>query len=93
MAITQTKTRRKTSKGRSMELTAAYLPAQEGGYTAEILEATGVHSQGDTFEKARKNLHAVVGLMLEEAPGQFGSRRALTPPGALVERLYVILPA
>jgi predicted RNase H-like HicB family nuclease len=74
-------------------LTAAYLPAKEGGYTVEILEARGVYSQGASFEEARQNLHEVVSLMLEEAPHQFGLRREPVPPGALVEKLFVLLPA
>jgi len=75
-----------------MALTAAYLPASEGGYTVEILEARGVYSQGDTFDKARANLHDVVALMLEEAPHQFGARKSRPPPGALLEKLFVLLP-
>lgn len=74
-------------------LTAAFHPAAEGGYIAEVLEATGVHSQGETFDEARANLHECVALMLEEAPGQFGSRAASPPPGALLERMFVVLPA
>jgi predicted RNase H-like HicB family nuclease len=76
-----------------LALTAAYVPAKEGGYTAEILEADSVYSQGDTFDEARENLYAVVGLMLEEAPHQFGRRAASPPPGALLEKLFVLLPA
>jgi predicted RNase H-like HicB family nuclease len=79
-------------KARSMELTASYLPAKEGGYTVEVLEARGVYSQGDTFEEARTNLHEVVALMLEEAPHQFGARKGKPPPGALTEKLFVLLP-
>jgi predicted RNase H-like HicB family nuclease len=79
-------------KSRTLILTAAYLPAEEG-YTAEVLEAVGVHSQGDTFDEARKNLHDVVALMMEEAPDQFGARSVEPPPGALLERLFVVLPA
>jgi predicted RNase H-like HicB family nuclease len=75
-----------------MELTAAYVPAREGGYSVEILEARGVYSQGDTFEEARANLHEVVSLMLEEAPHQFGVRKTKPPPGAFLEKLFVLLP-
>jgi predicted RNase H-like HicB family nuclease len=78
---------------RALPLTAAYVPAKEGGYTAEILEAKSVYSQGATFEEARENLYAVVGLMLEEAPRQFGRRGVSPPPGALLEKLFVVLPA
>jgi predicted RNase H-like HicB family nuclease len=82
----------KRPKRRAMPLTAAYVPAREGGYTAEILEAQSVYSQGKTFEEARENLYAVVALMLEEAPHQFGRRSASPPPGALLEKLFVLLP-
>lgn len=79
-------------RGKALTLTAAYAPATEGGYAAEILEATGVHSQGDTFEEARANLHAVVALMLEEAPHQFGKKATAAPPGAVLERLFALVP-
>lgn len=77
---------------RALELTAAYCPAAEGGYTVEILEAKGVYSQGDTFDEARRNLHEVVALMLEEAPHQFGLPPAKPAPGALLEKLFVLIP-
>ena len=80
-------------KRRALPLTAAYVPAKEGGYTAEILEAASVYSQGETIEEARANLYTVVALMLEEAPHQFGRRAASPPPGALLEKLFVLLPA
>ena len=83
----------KRPKRRALPLTAAYVPAKEGGYTAEILEADSVYSQGETIEEARENLYAVVGLMLEEAPHQFGRRAASPPPGALLEKLFVVLPS
>jgi len=85
--------RRGRRKSRTVVLTAAYLPAGEGGYTVEVLEAVGVHSQGETFDDARENLHEVVALMLEEAPRQFAMRKTSPPPGALLERLFVVLPA
>jgi predicted RNase H-like HicB family nuclease len=97
MTVTTTRSpnrsRRGRRKGRTVVLTAAYVPSSEGGYTVEVLDAVGVHSQGDTFDEARKNLHEVVALMLEEAPRQFGSRRRSPPPGALLETLFVVLPA
>jgi predicted RNase H-like HicB family nuclease len=77
---------------RTLELTAAYCRAAEGGYTVEILEAKGVYSQGDTFDEARRNLHEVVALMLEEAPHQFGLPAAQPVPGALLEKLFVLMP-
>ncbi len=93
MATTRARTPRPRKRsGRTLELTAAYVPAAEGGYVVQILEARGVHSQGDTFEEARANLYEVVALMLEEAPHQFGVRRSRPLPGALLEKLFVLLP-
>jgi predicted RNase H-like HicB family nuclease len=89
---TATPKRKPRPKPRTMVLTAAYLPAKEGGYTAEIVEARGVHSQGETFDEARGNLHQAIALMLEEAPGQFGVANSSPPPGALLEKLFVVLP-
>jgi len=83
----------KRPKCRALPLTAAYVPAKEGGYTVEILEAASVYSQGETIEEARENLYAVVALMLEEAPHQFGRRATPPPPGALLEKLFVVLPS
>ena len=85
--------RRRRRKRRALVLTAAYLRSADGGYTVEVLEAVGVHSQGDDLDSARRNLHEVVALMLEEAPSQFGTRRADPPPGSLLETLFVVLPA
>jgi predicted RNase H-like HicB family nuclease len=97
MSTARQKTRKDAGAGKrrrkTLSLTAAYVAAAEGGYTAEILEATGVHSQGDTFEQTRANLHAVVALMLEEAPHQFGSKAAAPPPGAVLEKLFALVPS
>ncbi len=64
-------------KRRTLVLTAAYVPAVEGGYVVEVLEARGVHAQGDDFDDARRYLHSVIALMLEEAPHL---RSARSPP-------------
>ena len=97
MTTTTQKSRKRAAatrrKRKTLSLTAAYVPAKEGGYVAEILEATGVHSQGDTFESARANLHAAVALMLEEAPYQFGRKAAVPPPGAVLETLFALVPS
>lgn len=84
---------RRARRRKTLTLTAAYLPDPSGGYTVEVLEATGVHTQGDTFDEARANLYEVIALMLEEAPSQFGVRPASAPPGALLEKVFVMLPA
>ena len=56
------------------------------------LDASHRHSQGETFDEARGNLHQAIALMLEEAPGQFGVANSGPPPGALLEKLFVVLP-
>lgn len=77
-----------------MSLTAVYLAAPEGGYVAWISEAVGVHTQGDTFEEARKNLLAVIDLMLEECPEQFGVEPSEpVPPGAFRETMFLVRQA
>jgi predicted RNase H-like HicB family nuclease len=86
-------TMRKKGALRRIALTVSYLPASEGGYVAEVLEATGVHTQGETFEETRENIFAAIELMLEQAPHQFGVREADAPPGALTERVYLLLQA
>jgi predicted RNase H-like HicB family nuclease len=83
---------RRTARRRTEVFTAAYLPAEEGGYVVEILEAVGVHAQGNTLDQARKNLHQVVALMFDEAPDQFGSRKSVPLPGALLEKVFVVFP-
>lgn len=95
MTTTRAKDRRRRGrrKSRTVVLTAAYLPAVEGGYTVEVLEVVGVHSQGETYDEARENLHEVVALMFEEAPRPFVVRKTSPPRGALLERLFVVLPA
>lgn len=93
MGTTRARTPRpRRRKGRALELTAAYVPAAGGGYVVQVLEARGVHAQGDSFEEARANLHDVVVLVLEEAPHQFGVRKSKPLPGALLEKLFVLLP-
>jgi predicted RNase H-like HicB family nuclease len=49
----------------SLELTAAYLKAPEGGYVAFVEELPGANTQGETLEEARVNLREAVGLVLE----------------------------
>lgn len=88
MATARRKARFKT---RSVALTAVYVPAAEGGYVAWISEAAGVHSQGDTFELARRNLLMVIDLMLEESLEQFGVKPSEPiPPGALRETIFLV---
>lgn len=48
-----------------MKLTAVFIPAQEGGYTALIEEIPGAISEGETIEEARENLTDALRLLLE----------------------------
>ena len=49
----------------SLELTAVFREAPEGGYVAFVEELPGANTQGDTLEEARANLREAVELMLE----------------------------
>lgn len=48
-----------------MQLTAVYVPAEEGGYTAFIEEIPGAISEGETLEEARENLADALRMVLE----------------------------
>jgi predicted RNase H-like HicB family nuclease len=80
---------------RLLKLTAVYTPCPEGGFAAEILEADTVVSQGETLDEARDNLAEALGLMLDEAPHQVGSRPPghEAPPYTVMEQLFVLVPA
>ncbi len=49
----------------SLELTAVYLKAPEGGYVAFVEELPGANTQGEGLEEARENLREAVELVLE----------------------------
>jgi predicted RNase H-like HicB family nuclease len=49
----------------SLELTAVFREAPEGGYVAFVEELPGANTQGDTLEEARANLREAVELVLE----------------------------
>ena len=48
-----------------MTLTAAFIPAPEGGYTAYVEEIPGAISEGETIEEARENLADALRMILE----------------------------
>ena len=48
-----------------MKLTAAFIPAPEGGYTAFVEEIPGAISQGETIGEARENLADALRMILE----------------------------
>jgi predicted RNase H-like HicB family nuclease len=49
----------------TMKLTAAFIPAPEGGFTALIEEIPGAIAEGETIEEARENLADALKLLLE----------------------------
>ena len=48
-----------------MKLTAVFVPAPEGGYTAFVEEIPGAISEGETIEEARENLADALRMVLE----------------------------
>ena len=49
----------------SLELTAVFREAPEGGYVAFVEELPGANTQGQTLDEARANLREAVELVLE----------------------------
>ena len=67
-----------------MELTAVLTPAEEGGYTAYLVEVPGAISEGDTIEEARDMvLDALHELTLARRESAASARK----PGAIFERI------
>ncbi|MFT5491578.1 MAG: putative RNase H-like HicB family nuclease [Limisphaerales bacterium] len=48
-----------------MKLTAVFVPADEGGFTAFVEEIPGAITQGETIEEARENLQDALRMVLE----------------------------
>jgi len=48
-----------------MKLTAVFVPADEGGYTAFVEEIPGAITEGETIEEARENLQDALRMVLE----------------------------
>lgn len=48
-----------------MKLTAVFIPASEGGYTALVEEIPGAISEGETIEVAREKLADALRMVLE----------------------------
>ena len=48
-----------------MKLTAVFVPAAEGGFTAMVEEIPGAISEGETIEEARENLADALRMILE----------------------------
>jgi predicted RNase H-like HicB family nuclease len=51
--------------GARMKLTAVFIPAAEGGFTALVEEIPGAISEGETIEEARENLADALRMVLE----------------------------
>ena len=49
----------------AVNLTAVFIPAEEGGYTAFVEEIPGAITQGETIEEARENLVDALRMVLE----------------------------
>lgn len=65
------------------ELTIVFEPAEEGGYTAFIVEVPGAISEGRTVEDARE---MVLDALHELTLARRESAAAAKRPGAIVER-------
>lgn len=50
-----------------MEFQAIFTQEKEGGYSVSIPALPGCHSQGETFEEARKNIAEAIELYLDDA--------------------------
>ena len=50
---------------RTMQLTAVFISAPEGGYTAFVEEIPGAISEGETIDEARQNLTDALRMILE----------------------------
>jgi predicted RNase H-like HicB family nuclease len=48
-----------------IELTAVFMPADDGGYVAFVEELPGANTQGATLEEARTNLREAAKLVIE----------------------------
>jgi len=68
-------------------LTAVFLAAEEGGYTALVPALPGCISEGDSFEEARANIQEAAALYLEGSP--VSSRRDLDTAGSIVASIAV----
>ncbi len=56
----------KTKKQKILEYNAVFQEEKEGGYSVWVPELPGCASQGETFEKALKNIKEAIELYLEE---------------------------
>jgi predicted RNase H-like HicB family nuclease len=66
------------------ELTIVFEPAEEGGYTAYIVEVPGAISEGDTIEEARK---MVMDALHELTLARRESAAKAKKDGSIIERI------
>ena len=69
----------------TIQFTAVFQEAPEGGFTAFVEELPGANSQGETIEEARENLWDAVGMVLEA--NRELARRDLAGAKVIRERL------
>ena len=70
-----------------MRLTAVFIPAAEGGFTAFVEEIPGAITQGETLDEARENLADALRMVLEcnrELARETESANAVREPIELV---------
>ena len=70
-----------------MRLTAVFIPAAEGGFTAFVEEIPGAITQGETLDEARENLADALRMVLEcnrELAREIESANAVREPIELV---------
>lgn len=68
----------------SNELTIVFEPAEEGGFTAYIVEVPGAISEGDTVEEARE---MVLDALHELTLARREKASSTHKPGAIFERI------
>lgn len=54
-----------------LEYNVIFSPEEEGGYSVSAPDLPGCHSQGDTFEEAKKNIAEAIELCLEDSDNDF----------------------
>lgn len=57
----------KRKKVKLLEYNAIFTPEDEGGFSVSVPDLPGCHSQGETFEEAKKNIVEAIELYLEDA--------------------------
>lgn len=74
-----------------IELTALFIPVEDGGYVAWTEEYPGANTQGDTLEEARSNLEDAVQLLID-VNRELARESAEGLPPAIRERITIDVP-